>query len=138
MNLAPNRTLQTARALAQAGISVFPCNKNKTPATQHGFKDASLDPEVIENWFSKPGLLIGVPTGRANDLFVVDVDPNGLGWLEENQRGLAPKCIHSTRRGKHLLYRYPSKSAGLRNTAGKLAPGVDTRGEGGYVIWWPA
>ena len=135
---APNRTLQTALALAQAGISVFPCKENKAPATRRGFKDASCDPEVIKGWFAKPGRLIGVPTGKTNDLFVVDVDPNGLGWFEENQEDLDPKCVHSTRRGKHLLYRYPSKVIGVRNTAGRLAPGVDTRGEGGYIIWWPA
>ena len=138
MTVPANRKLQTALALAQAGVSVFPCKENKAPATRRGFKDASCDPEVIKAWFSKPGLLIGVPTGKTNDLFVVDVDPNGLGWLEENQEDLDPKRVHSTKRGKHLLYRYPSKVFGLRNTAGRLAPGVDTRGEGGYIIWWPA
>ncbi len=138
MTVPANRTLQTALALAQAGISVFPCKENKAPATRRGFKDASCDPEVIKGWFAKPGRLIGVPTGKTNDLFVVDVDPNGLEWLNENQAELDSKCIHSTRRGKHLLYRYPSDGASLKNTAGRLALGVDTRGEGGYIIWWPA
>ena len=133
-----NRTLQTALALAKAGISVFPCKENKAPATRRGFKDASCDPEVIKGWFAKPGRLIGIPTGKTNDLFVVDVDPNGLEWLNENQAELDSKCVHSTRRGKHLLYRYPSDGASLKNTAGRLALGVDTRGEGGYIIWWPA
>jgi hypothetical protein len=37
--------------------------------------------------------------------------------------------------GKHLLFRH---ARGLRNSAGKLAHGVDVRADGGYIVWWPA
>jgi hypothetical protein len=37
--------------------------------------------------------------------------------------------------GLHLLFQHADR---LRSTASKIAPGVDTRGDGGYVVWWPA
>jgi hypothetical protein len=35
----------------------------------------------------------------------------------------------------HLLYRH---QAGLACSTSKIARGVDVRGDGGYIIWWPA
>jgi hypothetical protein len=83
--------------------------------------------------------LIGVPTGETSGLFVVDVD-NGRheeanDWLERHSPYLPETRHHATKSGGvHLLFKH---RAGLRNTASKLAKGVDTRGEGGYIIWWP-
>jgi Bifunctional DNA primase/polymerase, N-terminal len=104
-----------------------------------GSKDASADPNEIRKMFSPhPGCLIGVPTGSPSGIGILDVDPrhNGQIWYESNKTRLPPTRIHRTRGGGlHRLFRHMDS---LRNTTAKIAPGVDTRCEGGYFIWWPA
>ena len=47
--------LAAALALASIGIHVFPCKaRAKEPATPHGFKDATVDPEQIARWVGCP------------------------------------------------------------------------------------
>lgn len=133
---------------ANCGLPVFPCRAKdeivggrieeaKRPLTKHGFKDATTDLEQVEHWWSQhPDALVGVPTGIASRLLVVDVDPEGAEWYHEHASELTCGRVHHTRRGYHLLYRMPS--AEIRNSASKIAPGIDIRGEGGYMIWWPA
>jgi Bifunctional DNA primase/polymerase, N-terminal len=129
--------LQDALRLA---LPVFPCGPDKRPTTPNGFYNASSDPDGIRQlWRDHPGQLVGVPTGEASGLFVVDID-NGRheesnDWLERHSPYLPDTRHHATKSGGvHLLFEH---RAGLRNTASKLAKGVDTRGEGGYIIWWP-
>jgi len=131
-------TLQDALGLAEEhGIPVFPCGPNKQPLTEHGFHDASCSIEQVSQWWQRwPDALIGVPTGKASRILVVDVDPDGAEWYREHVQDLAAGRTHCTRRGHHLLYQYDGLE--VRNSVGVLAPGVDVRGEGGYVIWWPA
>ena len=127
-----------ALALAKRGTACFPCNVDKTPATPGGFKSAVHDVvEVAEIWRLYPGPLVGVPTGEASGFDVLDIDPRHGGdtWLAAEAYRLPITRTHRTRSGGcHVLFRH---RAGMRNSAGRIAPGIDIRGTGGYVIWWP-
>lgn len=136
--------LAAACALAAAGVPVFPCKwrgpSRKSPLTPHGFADATLELTRLRAWWRRwPEALIGMPTGPASGTAVIDVDPQGLPWLyaRSMKRSLPPTRIHRTPRGGyHLVYQCPNPP--IHNSASKLAAGVDTRGEGGYVILPPS
>ncbi len=127
-----------ALKLAHGGNAVFPCRADKTPLTANGFKDATADPNVVHNWWTEhPDALIGVPTGTKFVVIDLDLQHNtALDWYEVNRSRLPLTRTHMTRSGgRHLLFK-PNDAVGC--SAGKLGPHVDTRGLGGYVIWWPA
>src|SRR6516164_894909 len=68
--------LQTARALAEKGLAIFPClPRDKRPATLHGLNDATRDPIEIENWWHQnPNYNIAIATGAVSGVFVIDLD----------------------------------------------------------------
>jgi hypothetical protein len=117
----------------------FPCDAQKRPTVKGGFKAArTMDSGLASLWLSNPGVLIGVPAGPASGLAVLDIDTakGGSEWWRQNRSRLPRTRQHETRGGGiHLLFKHED---GIRNTAGRIAKGIDTRGWGGYVIWWPA
>lgn len=120
-------------------ISVFPLQpQGKTPLTPRGFKDASIEPEQIHKWWTRwPDANIGVATGRLSDLAVLDVDgETGELSLLDLRHELPPTWCVMTGDGAHFYYRFPTRE--LRNSAGKLGPGLDVRGNGGYVVAPPS
>jgi hypothetical protein len=134
------RLLIAARKLVQSGLAIFEAKPNKAPATKRGFKDATRDAEQVKNW--RPNATIGLPTGAVNDLTIIDLDVDaakGLdarNWLreQEEKHGKLPEHpIVSTPRGGEHHYFNP-RGAKYLCSASKLAPGVDIRGECGYVI----
>lgn len=133
--------LEQASELADNGIPVFPCYADKRPACAHGFKQAtSTDVEVEELWRASPGVRIGVPTGEASGLFCLDVDtarhPEAVQWHDRFAQQLPQTRRHQTESGGwHYLFQH---RAGLRCSTSKIERGIDTRGDGGYIIWWPA
>jgi len=130
--------LDAALWLAEYGAPSFPCLENKRPACPHGLKDATKDPVALrELWTRYPGFFAGVPTGVTTGFDVLDIDPRNGGdqWLASMITMIPQTQMHRTRSGGlHLLFKHHD---GLRNSASKIAPGVDVRGDGGYVIWWP-
>ena len=70
-----------AEHLGASGISVFPCVPGgKRPLTAHGFQDASAELAVIDFWWRRhPDANIGIPTGAAGGVDVVDVDVHQTG-----------------------------------------------------------
>lgn len=129
--------------LAAFGLPVFPCGAKKFPCIAkaeggNGFHDATTDPETIRKLFAHPGArLIGVPTGERSGIDVLDLDyAKGAGsWESTNLPHMPETRIHGSRSGgRHYLFRH---EPGVRNSESKIGPGVDVRGQGGYVIWWP-
>lgn len=120
--------------------TIFPCNADKKPLTPHGFKDASDDPDVQENWKRtfKNIVYWGYPTG--DGIFVVDVDckNGGIGlknWKEMIQAHGEPNTYTvQTRSGGYHYYFYMPSGTVIYNSTSKFADGIDIRGQGGYVI----
>jgi len=134
--------LRTALALAQRGLAVFPCReRSKLPATEHGFLNASKDAAVIETWWrSNPNYNVAVATGTVSGFFAVDVDDVDaeieLRRLEA-ANGVLPRTVETiTGDGRHIWLAMPNVD--LRNSASQLAPGIDIRAAGGYILVPPS
>lgn len=121
-----------------AGYAVFPCLENKRPACPRGFKSASADPAtILRLWWDHPGPLIGIATGTVSQIWVVDVDvkhPEACNWWRTNHHCLLPTRTYETRSGGlHLYYR---DGDGIGCSSGRICRGIDTRGDGGYIVFW--
>ena len=142
---ADSEPLSTALRLAAQGVPVFPCRPDKRPYTKHGFKDATADQNVIREWWRlHPDALIGLPTGQASGLVVLDVDqkPGRDGEVTladlERQHGKLPDTYEARTPsgGRHIYFARPAD--GLACSNDKLGAGLDIRADGGYVIFPPS
>lgn len=135
-------TLSAANDYAARGFNVFPCwHGKKTPATTNGFKDASDESERLTSWFSSGNHNIAIATGEKSKVAAIDVDTYAGGTLTalESELGELPPTLEAKTRagGRHLLFRYP-EGALLRSFNGQIAPSVDLKAEGGYIIAAPS
>jgi hypothetical protein len=137
------RALDAALAYASRGWSVFPCRPwpDKQPLTEHGFKDATRDPEQIQHWWkSWPRAAIGIATGQASKVVVFDVDAKHDGLVTLEVLGLTvlpPTPIsHTGGGGFHVLFDPGDRL--FPCSKGEIGVGIDVRGDGGYALIPPS
>ena len=122
------------------GIPVFPLN-GKKPYEQGGFHTATVDPDQINQWIAAyPGCNWGMPTGAASGWDVLDIDgPIGMKSLQEFEAAFSPlpetPLQETGSGGLHFLFK---TNGMIRNSAKGMAPGWDTRGDGGYIVVSPS
>ena len=144
-----NSKLEHALELAKMGFHVFPLKTNsKLPLIKDFPNVASRDPKKIESLWRDPVMgmerdyNIGISTSRFGDdefLLAIDVDNKGkkkgdeeLLKLELQGKEFPPTFTQITPTlGKHLVYRVNKP---IKQGVNTLAPGIDTRANGGYIV----
>lgn len=138
---------RAAVGLAAAGVPVFPvAPRDKVPLIRHGrgFRDATTDLGQVEAWWRRfPQANIGVPTGAASGLVVVDVDVHGTNGYDALHRADQADLIagwafavRSPTGGLHLYY--PAAEDGEQRSWQAGNAGIDFRGDGGYIVAPPS
>ncbi|MBP7766581.1 MAG: bifunctional DNA primase/polymerase [Syntrophaceae bacterium] len=120
------------------GFSIIPVRPDKKPYIQWAeYQKRKPTEEEIKHWSVKwPKAMIGIVTGEISNLFVVDCDT--LEGFEAVQQllpdSLVTPIVRTPRGGWHIYFLYP----GNLTIAAGIMPGVDIRGEGGYIIAPPS
>jgi hypothetical protein len=155
---------EEALSLASQGFRVIPINyiengrctckrgeacgsdAGKHPWIAEWQKEATTDRGMINKWWGKKPLSnIGIACGGDMRLVVLDVDGEkgraSLAALEAQQDALPHTLRARSGRvegGEHIYLRVPDGLAMPKNSAGKIAPGLDLRAEGGQVVAPPS
>jgi len=132
-------TLKFARGyVLKLGFSVIPLIKReKRPAIQWlEFQKRKPTDEELKSWFSDGKYNIGIVTGKVSGgLVVVDLDSSEALQLAIDEKfPRAPQV--KTGKGAHMYYR--SRVEVKNFQARDDLPGIDLRGEGGYVVAPPS
>ena len=144
--------LSTAREYAEKNIRIFPCQnagRTKAPLIKKWAINSTADLAKIEKWWKKwPDALVGLPTGAINQTTVLDIDrKNGVDGFESlaalgdvfhavfalgvELGNLKSPKVRTPSGGLHVYFAY---ALGVKNSAGKIGPGLDIRIDGVYVI----
>jgi len=124
-------------------LALFPVKeRDKVPMTQNGFKDATRDWQDYQKLHGGRPHNVGMPTGPINGLFVLDLDPRHGGdetfkHLLSQYDTLPPTWQTTTQSGgTHFFFKWDDNR--LVGNRANVLPGLDIRGDGGYVLLPPS
>jgi putative DNA primase/helicase len=153
------RMVDIAIFLGGRGIAVFPLftiddgacscgnpkcgSPGKHPLTANGVLNATTDRGLILEWWATyPDANIGIATGDASGIVVLDIDAKSGGEETltnlEQRNDMLPDtwAVETGGGGLHFYFQMPNVD--VRNSAGAIGPGIDVRGNGGYVVAPPS
>jgi hypothetical protein len=153
------RPVDAALSYAARGWPVFPCHgiresrcscrtagcssPAKHPRVARGLHAASIDPDDVARWWERwPTANIGIRTGDASGVVVLDIDPTHGGSRSikslidrHGDLSTVPR-VRTGSAGWHLFFARSGQP--IHNSAGRVGEGLDVRGDGGYVIAPPS
>ncbi len=155
----PNALMRAALDYAGRGWHVFPCHTpteqgcscrkdaceviGKHPRTPHGLTDATTDVATIRRWWRQwPEANIALRTGTVSGFVVLDEDAYKGGdtsrlGLEQSYSPL-PETLQQLTGGGGVHYFFAHPGSPVKNSVETLGPGLDIRGDGGYIIAPPS
>ena len=135
---------QAALDYLYRGWSVIPLRaRDKRPAVPwQDFQTARASEQEVHGWFARrPDNNVAIVTGAVSGLVVLDIDSqhggaDSLARLER-ERGPLPRTLQALTvgGGRHIYFVHPGGV--VRNRVG-IAPGIDLRGDGGYIVAPPS
>jgi hypothetical protein len=135
---------EAALSLARKGMRIFPCiERTKKPLFEDNLKLATTVEEFVVKWWTGRNHNIAIATGAGSGVWVVDIDglegERTLRRLEAEHGSSLPATVEAvTAKGRHLYFAWPTGIT-VRNSQTRAdIPGIDIRGEGGYVLAPPS
>lgn len=151
-----------ALKLASRGLSVLPmhsarrgrctcpggnaCERaGKHPIARHGVNDATTKRDQIKTWWTaSPDANIGIATGTASSIIVLDIDPRNGGVKPlkrlKKELGSLPDTVTALTGGGglHLVFKYPSFAVRKDTSGKKFGRGVDILSDGCIMVAPPS
>ena len=130
--------LEYALEYARNGFYVFPLaigSKKPAFAGGNGFQDATIDLNLIRQWWADIEYNIGIACGIKSNLSVIDLDgEQGVQSIQQVKTYIPKTLTVKTPRGWHVYLKYNEDLKMAVNILEK----VDIRSEGGYVVAPPS
>lgn len=130
-------TREAWRDLWRRGWSLLPLEARgkKARVPWKAYQEQRAEGTTVAEWLREwPDANPGVITGRVSGVIVLDRD--GLqGQLSIKDRTMPQTPYVRTAKGEHYYFAYPQLQEGQRvQTSAGILPGIDSRGDGGYVV----